>query len=64
MDSYIQKTSEEDFNRARNKALVNEIQHFLSPTVSDLYAPELLDNMKQGAQMLISHIAHKDKIMI
>ena len=41
-----------------------EIQHFLTPTISDLYAPELLDNMKQGAQMLILHISHNDKIFI
>ena len=36
MQTYIQKTSEEDFNRARNKALVNEIQHFLNPEESKL----------------------------
>ena len=36
MQSYIQKTSEEDFNKARNKALVNEIQHFLNPEESKL----------------------------
>ena len=42
----------------------NQIQHFLYPTISDLYAPELLDNMKQGAQMLISHIAQRHRIMI
>lgn len=42
----------------------DEIQHFLQPTISDLYAPELLDNMKQGAQMLISHIAQKNRIMV
>ena len=36
MQTYIQKTSEDDFNRARNKALVNEIQHFLNPEESKL----------------------------
>ena len=38
MQSYIQKTSEEDFNRARNKALINEIQHFLNPEESNAWA--------------------------
>ena len=36
MQNYIQKISEEDFNKARNKALVNEIQHFLNPDESKL----------------------------
>ena len=36
MQDYIQKISEEDFNKASNKALVNEIQHFLNPDESKL----------------------------
>lgn len=36
MQSIITQTSEDDFNKARNKALVNEIQHFLNPDESKL----------------------------
>ncbi len=31
MNDYIKHQAEEDFNRARNKALLNEIQNFLTP---------------------------------
>ena len=38
------KTTEEDFNKARNKALFNEIQHFLSPEEVSLIS---LNDVKQ-----------------
>lgn len=34
--SYSESQTEEDFSRARNKALINEIQHFLSPEEAKL----------------------------
>ena len=40
----IDKTAEEDFNKARNKALFNEIQHFLSPEEVSLIS---LNDVKQ-----------------
>ena len=40
----LDKTPEEDFNRARNKALFNEIQHFLSPEEVSLIS---LNDVKQ-----------------
>ena len=40
----IDKTAEEDFNKARNKALFNEIQHFLSPEEASLIS---LNDVKQ-----------------
>lgn len=39
---------------------VERIQKFLHPDKTDTYAPTLLMNMRQGAQMLIQHIAHND----
>ena len=40
----IDKTAEDDFNKARNKALFNEIQHFLSPEEVSLIS---LNDVKQ-----------------
>ena len=40
----IDKTTEEDFSRARNKALFNEIQHFLTPEEVSLIS---LNDVKQ-----------------
>ena len=40
----VDRTTEEDFNKARNKALFNEIQHFLSPEEVSLIS---LNDVKQ-----------------
>ena len=40
----INRTAEEDFAKARNKALFNEIQHFLSPEEVSLIS---LNDVKQ-----------------
>ena len=40
----VSRTTEEDFNKARNKALVNEIQHFLTPEEVSLIS---LNDVKQ-----------------
>lgn len=36
MDNVIETNIEDDFNKARNKAFINEIQHFLSPEKTNL----------------------------
>ena len=41
---FFTKTTEEDFNKARNKALFNDIQHFLSPEEVSLIS---LNDVKQ-----------------
>ena len=44
MSGFASAQSEEDFSRARNKALFNEIQHFLSPEEASLIS---LNDVKQ-----------------
>lgn len=41
-----------------------EINHYLTVDEYDLFDPLLLDNIKQGAQMLIKHISRNNKAMI
>ena len=41
-----------------------EIFHFKHPTEGDLINPLLLDNIEQGAKMLIKHISLNNKIFI
>ena len=40
----VDQRTEEDFNKARNKALFNEIQHFLTPEEVSLIS---LNDVKQ-----------------
>ena len=42
--SFLTAQTEEDFNRAKNKAFFNEIQHFLSPEEASLIS---LNDVKQ-----------------
>ncbi|MBO7080131.1 MAG: hypothetical protein J6W64_10115 [Bacilli bacterium] len=42
----------------------SEINHYLHTTEEDILNPELLDNINQGAKLLIQHLALKDKIFI
>ncbi len=44
MNLFATPQTEDDFNRARNKALINEIQHFLSPEEASLIS---LNDVKQ-----------------
>ena len=39
---------------------LNEIQHYLNTTESDILDPKLIKNIDRGAKMLISHIAQND----
>lgn len=41
-----------------------DIKHFRYPSEKDLFDPLLLDNITEGARMLISHIQQGDKIFI
>lgn len=40
------------------------IEHYLNTTDDDILPPESIPNMNEGAKMVISHIAHNDKILV
>jgi single-stranded-DNA-specific exonuclease len=42
----------------------NNIQHYLNTTDSDILDPNMVDNMHEGARMLVSHIGQNHKIHI
>lgn len=41
-----------------------QVEHYINTTRDDLLDPSLIDNIQEGAKMLIKHIANKDKIFI
>ena len=41
-----------------------EIEHYLHTTDDDILNPNLIANMRPGAEMLIKHIAQNDKVLI
>lgn len=43
---------------------IQDVQHYLNTDDTDILSPLDLDNMKEGAQMLVSHIARKSKVMV
>ena len=43
---------------------VEDIQHYLTVTDEDIYSPLLLDNIQEGAKILLKHIKNKSKIMV
>lgn len=43
---------------------IEDINHYLNTSDNDILNPMLLDNMEQGAKMLISHIAQNDRVHI
>lgn len=43
---------------------LKDIEHYLHTTDDDILDPLLLDNMGQGAKMLIKHIAANDKVFL
>ena len=48
-----------------NRGIMPEnVEHYLNTTDEDILNPTLLMNMREGAQMLIKHIAQKDKVLI
>ena len=40
------------------------VEHYLHTTDADILDPKLLMNIRKGAQMLITHIAQNDKVLI
>lgn len=48
-----------------NRGIMPEnVEHYLNTTDEDILNPTLLMNMREGVQMLIKHIAQKDKVLI
>ena len=47
------------FNRG-----IKDINHYLNTDDSDILDPMLLDNMEEGAKLLVSHIARGSKVMV
>ena len=41
-----------------------DIRHFLNTTDKDILDPKLFENIKDGAKMLIKHIANGDKVLV
>jgi hypothetical protein len=41
-----------------------DINHYLNTTIEDILDPALLDNIDDGAKMLIKHLALGDKIFV
>ena len=49
---------------ANRGILPEDIHHYLNTTEQDIINPRFLNNMQQGAKMLISHLLYGDKIFI
>jgi hypothetical protein len=42
----------------------DNVDHYLNTTDADILDPKLVMNMREGAQMLIKHIAQNDKVLV
>ena len=49
------------YNRGINP---NEMDRFKYPSAEEVFEPELIEHMFEGAQMLIRHVSQNDKIFI
>lgn len=49
------------YNRGIN---VSDMEHYLNTTDDDILSPLLVDNIKEGAQLLIKHIFQNNKILV
>lgn len=47
----------------RNRG-IEDVEHYLNTSDSDILDPLLLDNMERGAKMLVSHIKNEDKMYV
>ena len=48
-----------------NRGIAPEnVEHYLNTTDNDIYSPGLLDNIRKGVEMLITHIAQNDKVLV
>ena len=43
---------------------IKDVYHYLNTTDSDILSPFGLDNLKEGAKMLVSHIARGSKVLV
>ena len=58
-----QITAVEQVLTNRGIALEN-VEHYLNTSDQDILDPKLIANMREGAQMLIKHIAQNDKVLV
>ena len=49
------------FNRGTSP---ENVEHYLNTTDADILNPSLIMNVREGAQMLITHVAQNDKVLI
>lgn len=47
----------------RNRG-IEDVEHYLNTSDSDILDPLLLDNIERGAEMLVSHIKNEDKMYV
>jgi single-stranded-DNA-specific exonuclease len=47
----------------RNRG-INDPYGYLNTDVTNVYAPTLLDNIAEGAKMLVKHISQGSKVMV
>ena len=47
----------------KNRGIL-DIDHYLNTTKNDVFKPNMLWNMREGATMLIRHISNEDDIFI
>ena len=45
-----------------NNRGIEDVSHYLNTTDEDLFSPLLLENMKEGAELLIKHLYDDKKI--
>ena len=43
---------------------IEDVQHFINTVATDILSPLGLDNIKNGAQLLVSHIAQGSKVLV
>lgn len=43
---------------------IEDVQHYLNTVDTDILSPLGLDNIKNGAQLLVSHIAQGSKVLV
>lgn len=48
----------------RGFGTTSDIRHYLNTTNEDLLNPLLLDNMREGAQMLMRHVSNNDRTLL
>ena len=41
-----------------------DVNHYLNTNDEDILDPSLIANIKEGAQMLIRHVAQNDKVLV